>query len=233
MLEVKGVCKAFGKKEVLKGVDLSVGDGEIKGLIGVNGAGKSTLIECICGTKKADAGSIFIHGRDASDKKFRKEIKYLIGYMPQHFRMFNDLTLEENLKYLCAVYRLPSSRSDEVMDLCKIRDSAKILAGNLSGGYRQLLSMACALIHAPKFLILDEPTAAMDPIFRRQFWEILRSYREQDATILVITHYIEELVECDSFVCLANGKAAFNGSLAEFKQDGLINIEQILAKYTF
>lgn len=234
MLEVKGVKKAYGQKKVLTGVDLEVKDGEIKGLIGVNGAGKSTLIECVCGVKKADEGEIFIDGRNCAERKARREIKTIIGYMPQTFRLFNDLTLEENLKYLCAVYRIPSSRAGEVMDLCRIADQAKVLAGNLSGGYRQLLSMAAALVHAPKFLILDEPTAAMDPIFRRQFWDILRLYRkEESATILVITHYFEELVECDSFVCLAGGKVAFNGSLAEFRQEGLLDIEQILKKYTF
>ena len=233
MLEVKGVQKTFGKKKVLQGVDLTVEDGEIKGLIGINGAGKSTLIECVCGTKKPDSGEIYIDHKNVLNRKGRKEVKSLIGYMPQTFRMFNDLTVEENLRYLCAVYGLPVEKSGDVMECCRIADAAKVLAGNLSGGYRQLLSMASALLHSPKFLILDEPTAAMDPIFRRQFWDILREYRKNDATILVITHYLEELVECDSFVCLANGKAAFNGTLAEFKQDGLLNIEQILNKYTF
>ena len=233
MLEVKGVQKAFGKKKVLQGVDLDVIDGEIKGLIGVNGAGKSTLIECVCGTKKPDAGEITIDHKNVLSRKGRKEVKSLIGYMPQAFRMFNDLTVEENLRYLCAVYCLPVEKSREVMERCHIADAAKVLAGNLSGGYRQLLSMASALLHSPKFLILDEPTAAMDPIFRKQFWDILREYRKDNATILVITHYLEELVECDTFACLANGKAAFNGTLAEFKQDGLLNIEQILNKYTF
>jgi len=191
------------------------------------------LIECVCGVKKIDAGTILIDGKDCALRKTRKEIKTLIGYMPQTFRLFNDLTVEENLKYLCAVYSLPSARCREVMQLCHIESAAKSLAGDLSGGYRQLLSMAGALIHSPKFLILDEPTAAMDPIFRRQFWDILRGYKENGATFLVITHYFEELVECDSFACLSKGKTAFNGSLAEFKQDGLLNIEQILNKYSF
>ena len=233
MLEIKGLYKSFGKKEVLKGVDLEVKEGEVKGLIGVNGAGKSTLIECVCGLKTADAGEIFLFGKNCADRKVRKTVKAQLGYMPQSFRLFNDLTAEENLKYLCAVYRLPVERAAEVMDLCKIKEVAKTLAGDLSGGYRQLLSMASALIHSPKFLIMDEPTAAMDPIFRRQFWEILHGYKKNGATFLVITHYFEELVECDSFVCLADGKAAFDGSLSEFKADGLLNIEEILNKYTF
>ena len=233
MLEVKGLYKSYGKKAVLRGVDLEVRDGEIKGLIGVNGAGKSTLIECVCGVKKADAGEILIFGENNADRKARKEIKSSIGYMPQTFRLFNDLTVAENLRYLCAVYGLPKERSLDVMKTCHIESEAKVLAGDLSGGYRQLLSMAGALIHSPKFLIMDEPTAAMDPIFRREFWNILRDYKKGGATFLVITHYFEELVECDSFVCLAEGKAAFNGSLAEFKQDGLLNIEQILNKYSF
>lgn len=233
MLKVKNLYKSFGKKAVLQGVDLEVKEGEIKGLIGVNGAGKSTLIECVCGLKKADAGEVFLFGESCADRKARKVLRSKIGYMPQNFRLFNDLTAEENLKYLCAVYRLPEARAAEVMDLCKIKEAAKTLAGNLSGGYRQLLSMASAMIHAPKLLILDEPTAGMDPIFRRQFWEILRDYKKDGVTMLVITHYFEELVECDGFVCLAKGKAAFDGSLAEFKRDGALNIEQILNKYNF
>jgi len=233
MLLVTDAHKSYGKNPVLEGVDIEVKDGEIKGLIGVNGAGKSTLIECVCGVKKFDSGEIRIGGYDTSDRKARKIIKNTIGYMPQSFRLFNDLTAEENLKYLCAVYRLPKSKADDVMEICRLTGHRKMLAGNLSGGYRQLLSMAGAIVHTPKFLVLDEPTAGMDPIFRRQFWDIIREYRKTSATVLVITHYFEELVECDTFACLANGRIAFNGSLAEFKQDGLLNIEQILNKYTF
>ncbi len=232
MLIVKNICKSYKNKQVLCGVDLTVKTGEIKGLIGVNGAGKSTLIEIICGVKKFDDGYIEINGIDITNKKRKLDIQKTIGYMPQSFSLFNDLTVEENLGYLCAVYDINLKRVDEVINICHLNEFKKVLAKNLSGGYRQLLSMAGAIIHSPKFLILDEPTNAMDPIFRKRFWQIVNSLKKDGITVLVITHYWEELVECDNFACLAGGKIKFNGSLSEFKQDGLLDIEQILNKYT-
>ena len=220
------------KTEVLKGVSLHIKTGEIKGLIGVNGAGKSTLIECVCGVKKFDDGEIFVDNINILDKKNKNKIKYSIGYMPQTFGMFNDLTVEENLGYLCAIYHLDDKvEVDRVIEQCYLQEHRKILAKNLSGGYRQLLSMACAIIHNPKFLILDEPTASMDPIFRRQFWKIVNDYRKSNKTILVITHYMEELVECDNFICL-NGKVAFEGSVNDFKKEGMLDMEGLLSKYS-
>lgn len=232
MLRIKRLYKRYKDKEVLKGVDFQVEQGEIKGLIGVNGAGKSTLIECVCGIKKFDAGEILINNVNIMDKKNKQRIKSIIGYMPQTFSLFNDLTVEENLGYLCAVYDIDTSNVQRVVDLCFLNKYKGTIAKNLSGGYRQLLSMAGAIIHSPKFLILDEPTASMDPIFRRKFWRVVNECKKNNATVLVITHYMEELVECDNFVCLADGKVAFNGSLNEYKQNGVLNIEEILKKYT-
>ena len=231
MLRVEKVYKSYKKNNVLKGVDLIVNDGEIKGLIGVNGAGKSTLIEIICGVKKCDSGEIYINDISVNDKKDKNKIKHLIGYMPQSFSLFNDLTVEENLGYLSAIYGLNKDHVENVIRLCGLEKNSRVVAKNLSGGYRQLLSMAGAIVHNPKFLILDEPTASMDPIFRRGFWNIINKLKKNNVTVLVITHYMEELVECDSFACLSNGKISFNGNLSEFKQDGLMNIEEILNKY--
>lgn len=231
MLKVKNVYKKYKTKEVLKGVTFNVDIGEIKGLIGVNGAGKSTLTEIICGTKRSNAGDIYIDNINIKDKKNKNRIKNLIGYMPQHFSLFNDLTVEENLGYLCTVYNLKKSKIDEILKICFLEDYKKTLAKNLSGGYKQLLSMASAIIHTPKFLILDEPTASMDPIFRRNFWKIVHKCKSKSMTVLVITHYMEELIECDSFICLANGKVALNGTLSEYKNNRSLNIEEILNKY--
>ncbi len=232
MLIIKGLHKSYKDKKVLKGVDLHVKIGEIKGLIGVNGAGKSTLIECVCGVKKFDEGEVFINNNSIADKKNKNNIKNIIGYMPQSFSLFNDLTVEENLGYLCSVYDIDISNVNRAIDLCYLNENRTTLAKNLSGGYRQLLSMASAIVHSPKFLILDEPTASMDPIFRRRFWQVVNECRKSNVTVLVITHYMEELVECDNFVCLSNGKVSFSGSLNEFKQKGMLNIEEILNKYT-
>ena len=232
MLKVKGLHKSYKDKKVLKGVDLHVKVGEIKGLIGVNGAGKSTLIECVCGVKKFDAGEVLINNINITNKKRKNSVKSIIGYMPQSFSLFNDLTVEENLGYLCSVYDIDRSNVQRAIDLCFLDDHKTTIAKNLSGGYRQLLSMASAIVHSPKFLILDEPTASMDPIFRRRFWGVVNECKKNNTTVLVITHYMEELIECDNFVCLSDGKVAFNGSLNEYKQNGVLNIEEILKKYT-
>lgn len=232
MLEVKKVFKSYKNKEVLKGVNFKVNKGEIKGFIGVNGAGKTTLIEIICGVKTFDSGEIFVDGNSITNKKNNVDIKKIIGYMPQSFSLFNDLTVEENLKYLCAIYDIDVVNADRVLNLCGLVEHKKLLARNLSGGYKQLLSMAGAIIHSPKFLVLDEPTTAMDPVFRRNFWKVVSGLKKENITVLVITHYMEELIECDSFVCLANGIISFDGSLSEYKKEGVLNIEDILNKYT-
>lgn len=234
MLKIKDFFKSYKEKKVLKGVNFHVKQGEIKGLIGVNGSGKSTLIECICGIKKFDSGLVLIDGINILDKNKKASIKQTIGYMPQTFSLFNDLTVEENLGYLCAIYHLDEKECvNRCINSCYLEGHRKTLAKNLSGGYRQLLSMASAIIHNPKFLIIDEPTASMDPLFRRQFWQIVNDCRKKNVTVLVITHYMEELVECDSFVCLANGKVAFEGKVNDFKKEGLLDMEGLLSKYTF
>ncbi|MFQ6724398.1 MAG: ABC transporter ATP-binding protein [Clostridia bacterium] len=234
MLKIKDVYKSYKNKEVLKGVTLNIKRGEVKGLIGVNGAGKSTLIECVCGIKNLDKGQILIDNINIFDKKNRNKIKHVIGYMPQGFSMFNDLTVEENLKYLCAIYGVDENTSVEnAIQVCYLQDYRNVLAKNLSGGYRQLLSMASAIIYNPKLLILDEPTASMDPLFRRKFWNIVKDCRKNNTTVLVITHYMEELVECDGFICLAGGKVSFEGSVSDFKKEGLLDMESLLNKYSF
>ena len=233
MLKVKQVYKSYKDKQVLKGLDMQVKKGEIKGLIGINGSGKSTLIECVCGVKSLDKGEIFINDINILDKSNKNIVKHTIGYMPQAFSLFHDLTVEENLGYLSAIYNLDEHQCVEsAIKTCYLQDHRKTLAKNLSGGYKQLLSMAGAIIHSPKLLILDEPTASMDPLFRRQFWQIVGNCRKNDTTVLVITHYMEELVECDNFVCLAGGKVAFEGSVNDFKKEGLLDMESLLSKYS-
>ena len=231
MLEVKNVFKKYGKKQVLNGVEFSVSNGEIKGLIGVNGAGKSTLIDIICGVKKLDEGKIYIDEIESTNKKNKNKIDRIIGYMPQSFNMFNDLSVEENLGYLASVYGLGKGAVERTIKLCHLEDFRKILAVNLSGGYKQLLSMAGAIVHSPKFLILDEPTSAMDPIFRRKFWDIVHICKKNNVTVLVITHYMEELLECDSFVCLSGGKISFDGNLKSLNNKPLNNIEKVLKEF--
>jgi len=151
--------------------------------------------------------------------------------MPQSFCMFNDLTVYENLLYVCSLYDIEKSKIIEVINKCFLTEYRDFLAGNLSGGYKQLLSIASVIIHDPKVLILDEPTSAMDPLFRKKFWKIVKDYNKNGITVLIVTHYIEELLECDSFSLLSDGKIVYDGKVSEFKTKGFINIEEILKKY--
>ena len=232
MLNIKNIYKSYSEIEVLKGINLNVKKGEIKALIGTNGSGKSTLIEIICGVKKPNSGEILLNNIDYLDKKQKKSYKLSFGYMPQHFGLFVDLTVRENLEYMCAIYKLDKTAVDEFIDLFNLKSHEKMLAGNLSGGYKQLLSCACAIIHKPKLIILDEPTSAMDPIFRKQFWKIINKTKDWGCTVLIITHFLEELLECDSFACLSKGKICHDSEVSEFKKGNFINIEEILRKYS-
>lgn len=232
MLEIKNIVKSYKSNQVLSDVNFLVKKGEIKALIGENGAGKSTLIEIICGVKKSDSGQILINGVDISNKKQKHKIKRNIGYMPQSFSLYQDLTVEENLGYVCAVYGIDEkTQIDRVLKLCFLEDKKHFLTQNLSGGYRQLVSMACAIVHSPSLLILDEPTSAMDPIFRKRFWGIVKNINKSGTTVLLITHHVEEILECDSFACLSGGKIVFDGKTKQFKKEGFINIEEILNKF--
>lgn len=232
MLKIIDLHKSYKNFEVLKGVDFSIKKGEIKALIGVNGSGKSTLIECICGVKKVNSGEIILNNISIHDKKSRVKYKHSLGYMPQQFGLFLDLTVKENLEYMCSVFGLDYSSIDEVLELCNLTELKNRLAENLSGGYRQLLSCACAIIHKPSLIILDEPSSAMDPIFRKQFWGIIKKAKDWGCTVLIITHFLEELLNCDTFAVLSEGKITCDGEVKEFLNNGFVDINQILEKYT-
>lgn len=231
MLKIKDLCKSYGKTPVLKGVNFHVKENEIKAIIGMNGAGKSTMLENVCGIKPFNSGTIEVAGLSINNSKSRQAVKQIIGYMPQKFGMFSDLTVEENLKWLAAVYQVDDSVVESVMEQCFIIDKRKALAQNLSGGYKQLLSLAGAIIHKPKLLILDEPTAAMDPLFRDKFWMILKQAKQNGATIVVITHHIEELNYCDSFACLYCGEIVHEALVEQHRTNNVLNIEEVLKIY--
>jgi len=232
MLKVINVKKSYKKKMVLEDVSFEVEKGKITALIGENGSGKSTLIEIICGIKKANSGEVFFKGLNVFNKKNKIKTNKSLGYMPQNFILYQDLTVFENLSYVASVYSLKNKdRVNEVLKECFLEDNKNVLAGNLSGGYKQLLSMASAMLYSPEFLILDEPTSAMDPIFRKRFWQVIKNLNQNGTTILLITHYIEELLECDNFLCLSKGKIKYSGSVKEFMQNGFVDIESILKKF--
>lgn len=223
MLNVTNLYKSYKDKQVLKGLSLNLEDGKIYALVGVNGAGKSTLMECVCGLKTFQEGEIFIDGLSPKKRKENKQIKKIIGFMPQTFSMFGDLTVKENLEYLSIIYELKKERVDEVIEMCNLKNRQKDLAKNLSGGYKQLLSLAASIIHNPKLLILDEPTSAMDPLFRKSFWQIIHAINEGGTTILVTTHYLEEIQECNEILLLALGKIIHNSKVENMYENGKFN----------
>ena len=232
MIKISELKKSYKSNNVLKGVNLSIKKGEIKALIGMNGAGKSTLVEILTGVKKYDEGEILINNLNIKDRNNKKALNQIIGYMPQSFSFFNDLTVYENLGYICSLYSIPKEKIGKIIDLCYLTPHKDKVAGKLSGGFRQLLSLATVLIHSPEIFVLDEPTSAMDPIFRRKFWEIIRNFNKSGVTIILITHYIEELLECNTFAMLGDGVIKYDGKVDNFKKEGFINIEDILNKYS-
>jgi len=231
MLKIEKLKKNYKEKQVLKDLNLHIQKNDIFALIGVNGAGKSTLVDIVCGLKPFDDGCIMINDIDIKDREQRQIVKKSVGYMPQIFSLFDDLTVRENLEYVSSLYGIEKSEINRVISVCYLDNYSNTLARNLSGGYKQLLSMASSIIHKPKLLILDEPTSAMDPLFRNKFWEIIKKVNKANTTILLITHYIEELLNCNKFACLSGGGIRHTGDVNEFKEKGFINIIEILNKF--
>lgn len=210
-MEALNICnlhKKYGKTVVLSNLNLSIFASDIVAMVGVNGSGKSTMIEIVCGIKKPTDGTISILGLDHALQKNKTTIKKQLGYMPQHFSLFQDLTVKQNLQYMASVYQLnDASLVQKLMQECYLTNKQNYLAKNLSGGYKQLLSLAAAIIHSPKILILDEPTSAMDPLFRARFWQIIKQRNKAyGTTVLVTTHYMEEMFECNKVMFLSQGK---------------------------
>lgn len=223
VLKVENVYKSYGNKEVLKGVSFEVETGNTIAFVGVNGSGKSTLIEIICGVKSKNNGTV--SGIVNNCKNF--------GYMPQSFSLFADLSVYDNLDYFSILYNVPKSRINEVLKECFLEDKKNMLCSQLSGGYKQLTALAVALLHNPPLLILDEPTSAMDPIFRDKFWQIIDKYAKQGNSILIITHYMEEIQKCQKLMALSDGKIIYNKSVEEtFAKGDIKSVAEILYKFS-
>ncbi len=225
MLEVKNLSLSFKKKQVLKGVTFSLKKGEIVSLIGLNGAGKTTLLECLMGIKKPASGEIIF---DNQKDKSLKDIKRSLGYMPQAFRLYNDLTVLDNLKYVAAIYGVVRMQIDKIIEACGLGEMKNVMAERLSGGYRQLLQLAVCFLHRPSLAVLDEPTAAMDPLFRRKFWDIVHKFNASGVTILVISHHIEDVMEAGRVLCLSKGEIVIDEPVEKLTKNSKLNMEKIL-----
>ncbi|MGB9631158.1 MAG: ATP-binding cassette domain-containing protein [Candidatus Methanodesulfokora sp.] len=219
-IEARGLTKKFGNFTAVDNLNLTVEAGLAFGLLGPNGAGKTTTIRMITGLIKPTAGTVKVYGHDVSSE--RSKVIEKIGYMPQKFGLYEDLTVEENMVLFGRLYGLSKSdslqRSRELMEFLDLKEFRNRLAGKLSGGTKQRLALAVALIHDPLLLILDEPTAGVDPPIRRQFWEIFRDLNRKGKTILLTTHYMDEAENCDKLALMSSGRIIAEGSPSEVKR---------------
>jgi len=214
-IDVSGITKRFGDKTVVDSIDLQVRRGEIYGFLGPNGSGKTTFIRMLCGLLTPDAGSGRCLGYDVRTQQ--NEIKCNVGYMTQRFSYYEDLSIRENLDFIARVYDV-ENRADAVQQSLKrlgLEKRSSQLAGQLSGGWKQRLALAACLIHSPQLLLLDEPTAGVDPKARRDFWDEIHRLAAGGLTVLITTHYMDEAERCHRLAYLAYGKLLTRGTLDE------------------
>jgi ABC-type multidrug transport system ATPase subunit len=205
MLQAQNITKKFDDTVALNNVSFSVNESDIFGFIGPDGAGKTTLFRIITTLLLADSGDVSLFGYDVV-QDFKK-IRTIIGYMPGRFSLYHDLTVEENLNFYASVFGTTVKENyNLIKDIYShIEPFKKRLAGNLSGGMKQKLALSCALIHAPKLLVLDEPTTGVDAVSRTEFWQMLKNLQKRGITILVSTPYMDEAGQCDRVALIQNG----------------------------
>ncbi len=222
VIDVRGLTKSYGGRKVVDNFDLSVPRGAIYGFLGPNGSGKTTTIRMVCGLLKPESGAGEVLGFDVLEQSLK--IKERVGYMTQKFSLYEDLSIRENLEFIARLYGLDdrAGRVDRALEDLGLSERQAQLAGKLSGGWKQRLALAACMIHEPEVLLLDEPTAGVDPKARRDFWDAIRRYSAQGVTTLVSTHYMDEAVQCDSIAYIAYGKKLIDAPTADIpKQIGL------------
>jgi len=229
VLHVTGLRKSFKGRQALSGVDLTVPRGRVFGLLGPNGAGKSTLIRILCGLLRPDAGEAYILGWRVPNARIQSQI----GYMPQETALYDDLTVDQNLRFFGELYDLPRSgireRSRELLEFVQMTDRGDQRLGTLSGGMQRRVSLAVSLLHKPRLLFLDEPTSGVDPRLRRTLWDHFARLAEEDVTVLVTTHLIEEAVRCDMLAVLSQGRLLVQGTADEIRrQTGTDDLEDAM-----
>jgi len=212
-IDVTGVTKRFGDKTVVNAINLQVRRGEIYGFLGPNGSGKTTFIRMLCGLLTPDGGTGTCLGYDLRTQQ--ADIKRHVGYMTQKFSYYEDLSIRENLDFIARIYDVPDRPAavERSLERLGLQNRSAQLAGQLSGGWKQRLALAACLIHSPQLLLLDEPTAGVDPKARREFWDEVHQLTADGLTVLITTHYMDEAERCHSLAYLAYGTLLTSGTL--------------------
>jgi len=230
-IQARGLTKRFGNLTAVDHVDLDVPRATIYGFLGPNGSGKSTTIRMLCGLLTPSEGSADVLGLRVPDDA--SQLKPKIGYMTQKFSLFGDMTVFENLQFIAEIYSFPKQdrrrRIDELLEKYNLTRQRKQFASTMSGGQKQRLALACAVLHKPELLLLDEPTSAVDPQSRRDFWANLFRLAENGTTILVSTHYMDEAERCHRLAILDHGAKVADGTPQELQENTGMSIIEVLA----
>jgi ABC-2 type transport system ATP-binding protein len=219
-VDIRGISKRFGIFTAVDDVSLTVEEGQILGFLGANGAGKSTTIRMLCGLLRPTAGTAFVLGVDVA--RDPEGVKQRIGYMSQRFSLYDDLSVIHNLRFFGGVYglsgRLARERETWAVHMAGLEGKEERLTRELPGGWKQRLALACAVLHRPRVVFLDEPTSGVDPISRRRFWRLIDEMSEEGVTVFVTTHYLDEAEYCHRLALIHAGRLIASGSVRELKE---------------
>jgi ABC-2 type transport system ATP-binding protein len=220
---IENLVKRFGDFTAVDKLNLTVTKGEVFGFLGPNGAGKSTTIRMLCGLIRPTSGRAQVAGFDVGRKP--EAVRQNIGYMSQKFSLYNDLKVIENLRLFAGLYSVPSAklkdRIEWALEMSNLKGQEDLITGTLPGGWKQRLALGCAVLHQPPILFLDEPTSGVDPISRRQFWDLIQRMAEQGVTVFVTTHYMEEAEYCNRLALIFRGKMVALGTPSELKHNSM------------
>ena len=220
---INDLVKQFGDFVAVDHISLETRKGEVFGFLGPNGAGKSTTIRMLCGLLKPSSGRAMVAGYDVSEEP--ELVRQNIGYMSQKFSLYNDLKVIENIRLFAGLYSVVSDklkdRIDWVLDMANLGGRENLIVGTLPGGWKQRLALGCAVLHKPPIVFLDEPTSGVDPISRRQFWDLIHQMAEEGVTVFVTTHYMEEAEYCNRLALIFRGRIVALGTPSELKQKSM------------